>query len=579
MLGLADAILGVGDILMPLVASMPDEEGVRTIWAGERRWMAATRLLQLGQLPEVMLQGLPFVEREADAGEAAVIAIIENTARADLTPWEDALLLKAAADATGLNATELARRTGRARDGDRGGVRDVQVKLKVAREATDEAIAAYAANGSWDLLRDSVSRPKPRPEPEIVTTKAQRLALAELLHKAGGQAERDVAILPAAFAGEGDRLQQYRLAVLRRDVAGDTARVTPTGIDYLQAEGLSGSIENARHRLGYPEGYGVARYRTEWLNTPTTSATARDPAPETAALAGDEPVKVGEDRIAAQIATYTLPNPRRPLGVPLMRITLGRHANGTWSYATESSNEAGDGGGYGLAFVEARERSIPTQREALIAAVNELRTEAIGPRANGSDVRQRVGWLDGILSFRVGADATDAPEGPDPLVVNGVRHPNLARANEARRAAGILPRQSNGGSGARREHGSHTQPSKEAPDAVAPAPAGPGSTPAAPDETAITTPALALVRIERARQQEAEGDSAEDDVIQNSEGELAAAAAAYAASAYGDVDAALFWPASWDAEAFKPTGTIRDLVRAGALILAEIERRQRCGEA
>lgn len=160
-LGLADAIAGVGDILMPLVASMPDANGVRTIWAGERRWIAATRLAQLGQLPPPLLEGLPFVEREADAAEAAVIAVVENSARADLTPWEDAQLLCRAADATGLNATELARRIGRAREGDRGGVRDVQMKLKVAREATADAIALYERNGSWDQLRDSVSRVRP----------------------------------------------------------------------------------------------------------------------------------------------------------------------------------------------------------------------------------------------------------------------------------------------------------------------------------------------------------------------------------------------------------------------------------
>jgi len=36
----------------------------------------------------------------------------------------------------------------------------VQTKLKIAREATPEAIAAYEADGSWDRLRDSVTKPK-----------------------------------------------------------------------------------------------------------------------------------------------------------------------------------------------------------------------------------------------------------------------------------------------------------------------------------------------------------------------------------------------------------------------------------
>ena len=58
-------------------------------------------------------------------------------------------------------------------------------------------------------------------------------------------------------------------------------------------------------------------------------------------------------------------------------------------------------------------------------------------------------------------------------------------------------------------------------------------------------------------------------------GELAAAGAAYAFSAataerYYAADPAGFWP--WDRSSFKPTDPRRDLVKAGALILAEIER-------
>ncbi|MRL69791.1 hypothetical protein [Brevundimonas sp. SPF441] len=56
---------------------------------------------------------------------------------------------------------------------------------------------------------------------------------------------------------------------------------------------------------------------------------------------------------------------------------------------------------------------------------------------------------------------------------------------------------------------------------------------------------------------------------------MALAAAAYAASAAGDPDCALFWPGGWDPHMFKPAGETRDLVRAGALIVAELERRAR----
>lgn len=73
-----------------------------------------------------------------------------------------------------------------------------------------------------------------------------------------------------------------------------------------------------------------------------------------------------------------------------------------------------------------------------------------------------------------------------------------------------------------------------------------------------------------------EHDDAHDD------GELAKAAACYAwISAQSDALRSIFvnppptWPAEWDDSWWKPTTPRRDLIKAGALILAEIERRDR----
>ena len=90
--------------------------------------------------------------------------------------------------------------------------------------------------------------------------------------------------------------------------------------------------------------------------------------------------------------------------------------------------------------------------------------------------------------------------------------------------------------------------------------------------------ALELVWAERLRQKEMEGYTpAHDD--EHTEGQLALLAAAYALSSRG-------FGYEWLAEqarrivksygvTFKPTDPIRDLTRAGALILAELERRLR----
>lgn len=102
------------------------------------------------------------------------------------------------------------------------------------------------------------------------------------------------------------------------------------------------------------------------------------------------------------------------------------------------------------------------------------------------------------------------------------------------------------------------------------------------------TSALEDIAAERRRQVEGFGWTAEHD-DQYTDGSLAQAAAAYALSgATADkADRAVLdqfgaegmtyqmkavWPTSWDLQWFKPTNRRRDLVKAAALIVAEIER-------
>jgi len=102
------------------------------------------------------------------------------------------------------------------------------------------------------------------------------------------------------------------------------------------------------------------------------------------------------------------------------------------------------------------------------------------------------------------------------------------------------------------------------------------------------------IAAERRRQIEAEGWTPEHD-DGNDLGELAFAAAAYAVNAANpnaQIDikvgrrgeffnggwmglARLCWPQQWDHSWWKPSDRRRDLVKAGALIVAEIERLDR----
>lgn len=88
--------------------------------------------------------------------------------------------------------------------------------------------------------------------------------------------------------------------------------------------------------------------------------------------------------------------------------------------------------------------------------------------------------------------------------------------------------------------------------------------------------AVSDVLAERARQISAEGWTPEHDDA-NSDGEMAQAAACYALNAAGWKTEALrgCWPIKWMAAWFKPTDHRRDLVKSGALILAEIQRLDR----
>lgn len=103
------------------------------------------------------------------------------------------------------------------------------------------------------------------------------------------------------------------------------------------------------------------------------------------------------------------------------------------------------------------------------------------------------------------------------------------------------------------------------------------------------------IAAERRRQMEVEGWTPEHDDAHDM-GELAQAGACYAYSGSGknpdlrktierrDLTSATemdkwvprWWPFQWPADAWKPKDKRRDLIRAAALIVAEIERLDRC---
>jgi len=93
----------------------------------------------------------------------------------------------------------------------------------------------------------------------------------------------------------------------------------------------------------------------------------------------------------------------------------------------------------------------------------------------------------------------------------------------------------------------------------------------------MTKSAVEMIEAERHRQVGEEGRTVAHDLT-HTDGELARAAACYAFPhnwrVAGETAPPVGWP--WEREAWKPTPNdrIRELVKAGALILAEIDRLQ-----
>jgi ParB family transcriptional regulator, chromosome partitioning protein len=102
--GLADSVRSQG-VIQPVVVRHRPAGGFELI-AGERRWRAAR---QAG-LPTV-----PALVRDADDTESLLLALVENVAREDLSPVEEARACALLIDEFGLSLGEVAERVGRSK--------------------------------------------------------------------------------------------------------------------------------------------------------------------------------------------------------------------------------------------------------------------------------------------------------------------------------------------------------------------------------------------------------------------------------------------------------------------------------
>ena len=97
--------LGDRGVLQPVLVR-PKPDGTYELIAGERRWRAA-RIAGLRHIPALV--------RPRDDAEALEVALIENMAREDLNPVEEARACAALVEELGLTREDVGRRVGRGR--------------------------------------------------------------------------------------------------------------------------------------------------------------------------------------------------------------------------------------------------------------------------------------------------------------------------------------------------------------------------------------------------------------------------------------------------------------------------------
>ena len=102
--GLAESISPQG-LIQPVVLR-PRLEGGYELIAGERRWRAAR---------EAGVDVLPAVVRDADDRETLLLGLVENVAREDLSPVEEARAYALLIDEFGLSLGEVAERVGKSK--------------------------------------------------------------------------------------------------------------------------------------------------------------------------------------------------------------------------------------------------------------------------------------------------------------------------------------------------------------------------------------------------------------------------------------------------------------------------------
>jgi len=203
--GLAASIKSQG-VLQPVVVR-PRPDGGYELIAGERRWRAAR---------EAGLPTLPAVVRNADDRDTLILGLVENVAREDLSPIEEARAYASLVDEFELSLGDVAERVGRSKAGVSNRIRLLElpddVLWMVARgELTEGHARAVLAVPDHDARRRLAKR---------IVRDGMSVRAAERAARDGGAARRPRRTGPAVDPALAERaaLAAERLTGLRARV-------------------------------------------------------------------------------------------------------------------------------------------------------------------------------------------------------------------------------------------------------------------------------------------------------------------------------------------------------------------------
>jgi ParB family chromosome partitioning protein len=215
-----EALVALGEsiklrgVLQPVLVR-PLAGGSYELIAGERRWRAA----QLAELATV-----PAIVRHHDDATSLEVALIENMAREDLNPIEEARACAALVEELGLTREEVGLRVGRSRVAVSNLIRlldlpDEVVELVEGRELTEghgralllaedhgerRRLAVEAVQGGWSVrelegrARVGAKRPRPDRRPRASLHPDQQEAISRIADALGAALGAQVDVTPAA---------------------------------------------------------------------------------------------------------------------------------------------------------------------------------------------------------------------------------------------------------------------------------------------------------------------------------------------------------------------------------------------